>query len=98
MSPIIKKHNGFIDKFIGDAIMALFERNITDAIFAGVDMQLYLKEYNCHRSKQGFVPIQIGVGIHAGSLMLGTIGAEERLEGTVISDTVNLASRVQKLN
>lgn len=97
MSPIIQKHNGFIDKFIGDAIMALFERNITDAIFAGVDMQLYLKEYNYHRSKQGYVPIQIGVGIHAGSLMLGTIGAEERLEGTVISDTVNLASRVQNL-
>ncbi|PJZ44596.1 7TM diverse intracellular signaling domain-containing protein [Leptospira brenneri] len=97
MSPIIQKHNGFIDKFIGDAIMALFERNITDAIFAGVDMQLYLKEYNYHRSKQGYVPIQIGIGIHAGSLMLGTIGAEERLEGTVISDTVNLASRVQNL-
>lgn len=97
MSPIIQKHNGFIDKFIGDAIMALFERNITDAIFAGVDMQLYLKEYNYHRNKQGYVPIQIGVGIHAGSLMLGTIGAEERLEGTVISDTVNLASRVQNL-
>ncbi|TGL88754.1 guanylate cyclase [Leptospira congkakensis] len=97
MSPIIQKHNGFIDKFIGDAIMALFERNITDAIFAGVDMQLYLKEYNHHRNKQGYVPIQIGIGIHAGSLMLGTIGAEERLEGTVISDTVNLASRVQNL-
>ncbi|WP_409035631.1 7TM diverse intracellular signaling domain-containing protein [Leptospira kanakyensis] len=97
MSPIIQKHNGFIDKFIGDAIMALFERNITDAIFAGVDMQLYLKEYNYHRNKQGYVPIQIGIGIHAGSLMLGTIGAEERLEGTVISDTVNLASRVQNL-
>lgn len=97
MSPIIQRHNGFIDKFIGDAIMALFQRNVIDAVSAGVEMQRYLKEYNSHRHKQGYVPIQIGVGIHAGSLMLGTIGAEERLEGTVISDTVNLASRIESL-
>ncbi|TGJ98736.1 guanylate cyclase [Leptospira langatensis] len=97
MSPIIQRHNGFIDKFIGDAIMALFQRNVIDAVAAGVDMQRYLKEYNEHRHRQGYIPIQIGVGIHSGSLMLGTIGAEERLEGTVISDTVNLASRIESL-
>ncbi|TGL63651.1 7TM diverse intracellular signaling domain-containing protein [Leptospira sarikeiensis] len=97
MSPIIQRHNGFIDKFIGDAIMALFQRNVIDAVSAGVEMQKYLKEYNEHRHRQGYIPIQIGVGIHSGSLMLGTIGAEERLEGTVISDTVNLASRIESL-
>ncbi|PJZ75929.1 7TM diverse intracellular signaling domain-containing protein [Leptospira neocaledonica] len=97
MSPIIQRHNGFIDKFIGDAIMALFQRNVIDAVSAGVEMQRYLKEYNEHRHRQGYIPIQIGVGIHSGSLMLGTIGAEERLEGTVISDTVNLASRIESL-
>ncbi|MEI7012732.1 7TM diverse intracellular signaling domain-containing protein [Leptospira licerasiae] len=97
MSPIIQRHNGFIDKFIGDAIMALFQRNVIDAVSAGVEMQRYLKEYNEHRHHQGYIPIQIGVGIHSGSLMLGTIGAEERLEGTVISDTVNLASRIESL-
>ncbi|PJZ26777.1 guanylate cyclase [Leptospira hartskeerlii] len=97
MSPIIQRHNGFIDKFIGDAIMALFQRNVIDAVSAGVEMQRYLKEYNEHRNRQGYIPIQIGVGIHSGSLMLGTIGAEERLEGTVISDTVNLASRIESL-
>lgn len=97
MSPIIQRHNGFIDKFIGDAIMALFQRNVIDAVAAGVEMQRYLKEYNIHRHNQGYIPIQIGVGIHSGSLMLGTIGAEERLEGTVISDTVNLASRIESL-
>ncbi len=97
MSPIIQRHSGFIDKFIGDAIMALFQRNVIDAVSAGVEMQRYLKEYNAHRNNQGYVPIQIGVGIHSGLLMLGTIGAEERLEGTVISDTVNLASRIESL-
>ena len=97
MSPIIQRHQGYIDKFIGDAIMALFERSIIDAVRAGVEMQRYLEEYNEHRQKRGYLPVRIGVGIHAGTLMLGTIGAEERLEGTVISDTVNLAARVESL-
>lgn len=97
MSPIVQRHSGFIDKFIGDAIMALFERSVADGVAAGVEMQLYLKDYNLYRKNKGFEAIQIGIGIHTGSLMLGTIGAENRLEGTVISDTVNLASRIENL-
>lgn len=97
MSPIIQRHGGFIDKFIGDAIMALFQRSVVDAVGAGVEMQLYLKEYNEYRTNKGYSPIEIGIGVHTGSLMLGTIGAEDRLEGTVISDTVNLASRIETL-
>jgi class 3 adenylate cyclase len=97
MSPIIQRHGGFIDKFIGDAIMALFQKSVIDAVGAGVEMQLYLREYNAYRTNKGYEPIQIGVGVHTGSLMLGTIGAEDRLEGTVISDTVNLASRIESL-
>lgn len=97
MSPIIQRHGGFIDKFIGDAIMALFERSVSDAVGAGVEMQLYLKEYNAYRTAKNYQPIEIGIGVHTGSLMLGTIGAEDRLEGTVISDTVNLASRIEAL-
>jgi class 3 adenylate cyclase len=97
MSPIIQRNFGFIDKFIGDAIMALFDKSALDAVRAGIQMQLYLKEYNSYRNNRGYDPIEIGIGIHTGSLMLGTIGAEERLEGTVISDTVNLASRIENL-
>jgi class 3 adenylate cyclase len=97
MSPIIQRHGGFIDKFIGDAIMALFQRSVVDAVGASVEMQLYLKEYNAYRADKGYQPIEIGIGVHTGSLMLGTIGAEDRLEGTVISDTVNLASRIETL-
>lgn len=97
MSPIIQRHGGFIDKFIGDAIMALFDKSVADAVGASIEMQRYLKEYNSYRSAKGYQPIEIGIGVHAGSLMLGTIGAEDRLEGTVISDTVNLASRIESL-
>lgn len=97
MSPIIQRNRGFIDKFIGDAVMALFDKSVIDAVRAGIEMQLYLKEYNAYRNNRGYDPIEIGIGIHTGSLMLGTIGAEERLEGTVISDTVNLASRIENL-
>ncbi len=97
MSPIIQRNRGFIDKFIGDAVMALFDKSVIDAVRSGIEMQLYLKEYNSYRNNRGYDPIEIGIGIHTGSLMLGTIGAEERLEGTVISDTVNLASRIENL-
>jgi class 3 adenylate cyclase len=97
MSPIIQQNRGFIDKFIGDAIMALFDKSALDAVKAGIEMQKYMKVYNSHRNNQGYDPIEIGIGIHTGSLMLGTIGAEHRLEGTVISDTVNLASRIESL-
>ncbi len=97
MSPIIQRNKGFIDKFIGDAIMALFDKSVIDAVRAGIEMHIYLIEYNSYRKNREYDPIDIGVGIHTGSLMLGTIGAEERLEGTVISDTVNLASRIENL-
>lgn len=97
MSPIIQSREGFIDKFMGDGIMALFENNVANAFDAGIDMQNYLKEYNTHRAKQGYSPIEIGVGIHSGNLMLGTIGSETRMDGTVISDAVNLAARLEGL-
>jgi len=97
MGPHVRQNHGFIDKYIGDAVMALFPRLPEDAIQAGIDMQKELITYNQHRSKQGFSPISIGIGVHTGNLMLGIIGESERMEGTVISDTVNLASRLEGL-
>ena len=97
MTPIIQKHYGFIDKFLGDGIMALFENSTEDSLNAAIDMQKYMVEYNQHRSKQNYPPINIGVGVHTGNLMLGTIGSEGRMDGTVISDAVNLASRIEGL-
>ncbi len=97
MEPAILDNQGFIDKFIGDAIMALFGGDADDAVKAGLAMLNRLKDYNLDRAKSSYPPIQIGVGINTGDLMLGTVGGENRMDGTVISDAVNLASRVESL-
>ncbi|MBE7439726.1 MAG: adenylate/guanylate cyclase domain-containing protein [Spirochaetales bacterium] len=97
MSPIIATHKGFIDKYIGDAIMALFPISAEDALQAAIDMQAQIIHYNAKRVAVGYRPIQIGIGLHTGTLMLGTIGGEDRMDGTVIADAVNLASRMEGL-
>lgn len=101
IGPVIDQNNGFIDKYIGDAIMALFGGNHSagaqDAVTAAVNIQKTVKMYNTYRKKSGYVPISIGVGINTGKMILGTIGFETRMESTVIGDTVNLASRLEGL-
>ena len=97
MEPVINQNNGFIDKYIGDAIMALFSGEADNAVKAGIAMLQGLVEYNQNRANFGCAPIQIGIGINTGTLMLGTVGGQNRMDGTVISDAVNLASRVESL-
>ncbi|HMV43262.1 MAG TPA: adenylate/guanylate cyclase domain-containing protein [Leptospiraceae bacterium] len=97
MGPHVRQNQGFIDKYIGDAVMALFPNKPDDAINAGIEMQKEIILYNKNRTEKGLTPISIGIGIHTGNLMLGIIGETERMEGTVISDTVNLASRLEGL-
>ena len=97
MGPRIRTAGGFIDKYIGDGIMALFPEKPDDAFTAAVGMQEALVEYNIHRARSGYRPISIGVGLNAGKLMLGTVGEHERMDGSVISDAVNLCSRLQGL-
>lgn len=97
MESAISDNNGFIDKYIGDAIMALFPGSPKDAIKAGIAMLQKLKQYNAQRIEAGESPIEIGIGINTGILMLGTVGGENRMDSTVISDAVNLASRIESL-
>lgn len=97
MEPAIAENNGFIDKYIGDAIMALFSGSADDAVKAGIAMLNQLTEYNQGREKAGYLPIHIGIGINTGSLMLGTVGGPKPMDSTVISDAVNLASRIEGL-
>lgn len=97
ISPIVRKNNGFIDKFMGDSIMALFPLDPKDAITTAGELLKELESFNEIRIKSGLQKISIGIGINSGSLMLGTIGEEERMDGTVISDAVNLASRLESL-
>jgi len=97
MEPAITQNFGFIDKYIGDAIMALFDGSADDAVKAGIAMLEELYEYNISRDRPDCPPLQIGIGINTGSLMLGTVGGQSRMDSTVISDAVNLASRVESL-
>ncbi len=97
ISPVIEKHGGFIDKFIGDAIMALFPDEPDNAISAAIEMQEALVAYNKHRQNQGYKPIAAGVGLHTGELMLGIIGNKGRWSSTIIADAVNLAARIESL-
>ena len=97
MGPIIRKHRGFIDQYIGDGIMALFPKSAADAVSAALAMQKSLTVYNRHRARCGYPPIRIGIGIHFGDTIIGTIGENERWAVTVISDAVNVASRLETL-
>ena len=97
MNPFIWENEGFIDKYIGDAIMALFPKGAGSAISAAVAMLSHIPVYNSHPATFGYPPIRVGIGVHSGSVMLGIIGHERFMQGTAISDAVNLASRLQDL-
>ncbi|MCP4130907.1 MAG: adenylate/guanylate cyclase domain-containing protein [bacterium] len=97
VGPIVSTMHGFIDKYIGDSIMALFPNSGEDAVRASIQMIQKLKEYNTQRVSRDQVPVEIGVGVHTGTLMLGTIGEKNRMDSTVIADAVNLASRIEGL-
>jgi class 3 adenylate cyclase len=94
--PIIRSHGGFVDKYIGDAVMALFE-SADAAVQAGIELYRAIVQ-DPETAKQLHVSeINIGVGIHTGMARIGIVGEAERLSGTVISDTVNLSSRLESL-
>ncbi len=97
MEPVIRTNKGFIDKFMGDSIMALFSDTPEDAINAAIEMRHKLTEFNHINAQFGREPIDSGIGLHTGNLMLGIVGGEGRMDGTVISDSVNLASRLEGL-
>ncbi|MFK5971479.1 MAG: response regulator [Candidatus Marithrix sp.] len=96
MDDVIHQNKGFIDKYIGDAIMALFH-NADDAVCGAIAMLKTLVDYNKRRVQDGHEAIKIGIGLNTGALMIGTVGGRNRMDGTVISDAVNVASRVEGL-
>lgn len=98
MNPIISAHHGIIDKYMGDAIMVMFPTSSEDALATALSLLDRLKEYNAGRLRAGYRPIQIGIGINTGLLMLGIIGGGNRMEGTVVGRTVNLAARLESFN
>ncbi len=95
IEPAIVENQGFIDKYIGDEIITLFSGEADNAVKASIAMLHRLREYNIKRKRQE--QIRIGIEINTGDLMLGTIGGISRMDSTVISDAVNLASRLENL-
>lgn len=98
LEPTIVQHDGFIDKYIGDAILALFPEKPDDAIAAGIQLLQSLEDYNYQRILKDRIPIKIGVGINTGRVVIGVVGFHDRTECTVIGDTVNVAERIEKSN
>jgi two-component system sensor histidine kinase ChiS len=97
MEPVISEHCGFIDKYIGDGIMALFACGVNDAVNAAIAMLQNLNVRNQERWHDGKHPIRIGIGINTGMLAVGTVGGQQRMDTTVIGDAVNLACRLESL-
>jgi adenylate cyclase len=104
MNKPIHNNNGFIDKFIGDAVMALFDRptgtntdKAQDAIRAAIDLRYAINLYNQHRNNSNYPPVNIGIGVHFGPVIIGTGGAADRMDTTVIGDSVNIAFRLEAL-
>jgi len=97
---VIIRQGGFINKFLGDAIMALFGAPALQpdqayrAAMAAIEIQAAVEKFNQEQSKQGRDPIVIGIGINRGDVVAGTVGSAARMEYTVIGDTVNVASRL----
>jgi class 3 adenylate cyclase len=97
MEPAIVDNGGFVDSYLGDGIMALFEGNADNALLAAIRMTSALARFNEERRAESLPPIEMGVGISTGLLTLGTIGGPMRIKCGVIGDPVNIASRVELL-
>jgi adenylate cyclase len=97
LGPVIRTHNGFINQYLGDSIMAIFPDSPTEALHAAVNMQKAVHELNIERAAEGLPAIKAGIGMHTGPLIMGITGDEFRLDAATISDTVNTAARIESL-
>lgn len=97
MGPVIQANQGFVNQYLGDAIMAIFPHNPADALQAAVNMQEVLRQYNEERQAKGWTAIQIGIGMHTGKLIMGIIGDKNRMDAATIADTVNTSARIESL-
>lgn len=104
MVDVVFEQKGFIDKFIGDAMMIIFgipyrqEDDAIRAVRTGLRMQAAMRAFNERRAAKGQPPMHMGIGINSGTVVAGNVGSKERMNYTVIGDTVNLAARLEPLS
>jgi adenylate cyclase len=104
MSRVIVRHDGMIDKFMGDSIMALFgaesagHDDVSRAVSCAVQMQVAMMALNARHKESGTPPVYMGIGVNTGPVIAGTFGSELYSVFTVVGDTVNLASRIEAVS
>jgi adenylate cyclase len=99
MTRVVNEWRGVIDKFLGDAVLCIFEGtdSAERAVACGVDMLSAVKSFNVEENRPSNDAVQIGIGLHTGPVILGTIGSSERMDSTVMGLTVNLAKRLEEI-
>ncbi|MFP4030280.1 MAG: adenylate/guanylate cyclase domain-containing protein, partial [Desulfococcaceae bacterium] len=101
--PIIKKYGGFPDKYIGDAIVAMFgapvrlENHADRAVACAIEMQWKMREINHFRKREGKTVFEMRIGLNSGEVIVGAIGCDQKLEYTSIGETTNLANRMESI-
>jgi adenylate cyclase len=104
MVDVVLRHGGILDKYIGDAIMAVFgaplvvPRDADNAVAASIEMTRTLDRFNQQRTSCGLKPIEVGIGISTGEVVAGSVGTTKRMDYTVIGESVNLAARLEGAN
>jgi len=97
VSPLVRQHQGFIIKYFGDGIHAIFPRCADDALQAALAQLQAVNAYNEQRRRKNRQPLQVGIGLNTGHLLVGMVGEEHRMQGDAFSDTVNITYRLEGL-
>ncbi|MBN2874641.1 MAG: hemerythrin domain-containing protein [Spirochaetales bacterium] len=95
IEPVIAGYGGYVDKYIGDALLAVFPEDVEAAVSCAVDIVRTIDALNKTRSAAGKVPLGAGIGINTGFVALGVVGAPHRIDVTIVGDAVNIAARME---